>query len=116
MELGEIVERYRKEHNYSLRDFAKLTGLSHVQIMRIEKGIGPDGNAFEPSVKTLKKLAAGMGITLNEIFSYCENIKIHFDKDDVSIAPEKQALIDKILIATPEQLTKIQSIIDLVMK
>ena len=116
MELGEVVEQYRKEHNYSLREFARVTGLSHVQIMRIEKGVGPDGKAFEPSIKTLKKLAAGMGLSINDIFPYCENLVIHFEKDDLSVTPEKQALIDRITNASPEQLSKIQSIVDLVMQ
>lgn len=116
MELGEAVERFRKEHGYSLREFAKRTGLSHVQIMRIEKGIGPGGNAFEPSVKTLKKLAAGMGISLNEIFAYCENIVIHYEKDDLAVSPEKQELIDRITNASPEQISKIKSIVDLVLE
>jgi phenylpyruvate tautomerase PptA (4-oxalocrotonate tautomerase family) len=41
---------------------------------------------------------------------------IHFEKDDLSVTPEKQALIDRITNASPEQLSKIQSIVDLVMQ
>lgn len=116
MDLSEAVLKYRKEHGYSLRDFAKITGISHVQIMRIESGLSPDGKAFEPSVKTLKKLARGMGLTLNEIFDYCENLVVHYEKDDIGTDPEKQELIDRILLASPKQLEKIKSIVDLVME
>ena len=116
MELGEAVYNFRGEHNYSLREFAKKCGLSHVQIMRMEKGVGQDGKPFEPSIKTLRKLAAGMGLTLGEVLQFCENVTVRWDNDDMAIDPEKQALIDRILIATPKQLEKIKAVIDLVMQ
>ena len=56
MNLSEAVKQYRTEHKYSLREFADLCGLSHVQIYRIEKGVKTDGTPFEPKIKTLKKL------------------------------------------------------------
>jgi transcriptional regulator with XRE-family HTH domain len=118
MDLSEAVKEYRKEHRYSLREFADLCGLSHVQIYRIEHGANTDGKPFEPKIKTLKKLAAGMGISLDEILHYCEDLVIHWDADDVEVkvSPERQAVIDKIILATPEQFTLIQSYVNFVVK
>ena len=36
--LGLLISRERKEKNLSLREFAKMVGLSHVAISHIEKG------------------------------------------------------------------------------
>lgn len=85
MNLSEAVKEYRKEHRYSLREFADLCGLSHVQIYRIEHGVKTDGEPFEPKIKTLKKLAAGMGISLDEILMYCQDLTIRFDRDDMEV-------------------------------
>lgn len=81
----------------------------------MERGLNSQGNEFVPTVKSLKAVAKGMGLSLTSLLEYCDDMTVEWDADDVAIAPEKQALIDKILIATPEQLEKIQSIINLVM-
>ena len=39
MDLKQYIEKYRQEHNLSIREFAKLCGLSHVQIIRMESGV-----------------------------------------------------------------------------
>lgn len=116
MDLSEAVKEYRKEHRYSLREFADLCGLSHVQIYRIESGTKTDGKPFEPKIKTLKKLAKGMGISLDEIMMYCDDLVVHWDKDDMAIDPVKQLVIDKILMSTPEQFALIQSYVNFVTK
>ena len=85
------------------------------QVRLMERGLNSQGNEFVPTVKSLKSVAKGMGISLTALLENCDDMTIEWDADDVAIAPEKQALINKILIATPEQLEKIQSIINLVM-
>lgn len=115
MKLGNMMKAYRAEHQLSLRDFADICGLSFAQIRLMEKGINTHGNPLTPSVKSLKAVARGMGISLTSLLENCDDMEIEWEPDDVAIAPEKQALIDKILIASPDQLQKIKSIIDLVM-
>ena len=57
-----------------------------------------------------------MGIGYSELISAMDdNALIVVSKNGDELAPVKQDIIDKILIATPEQLEKIQSIINLVM-
>ena len=105
MDLSEAVKEYRKEHRYSLREFADLCGLSHVQIYRIEQGVKTDGKPFEPQIKTLKKLAAGMGISLDEILMYCQDLTIRFDRDDMEVkgSPANRTLMAWAASLPPEQ-------------
>ena len=116
MKLGDLIKQYRVEHKYSLREFADLCDISFAQVRLMERGLNSQGKPFVPSVRSLKMVANAMGISLTALLEYCDDMTIEWDADDVAIAPEKQALIDKILIATPEQLEKIQSIINLVMQ
>ena len=118
MKLGDIIYNYRMEHNYSIREFARICELSHAQIYFMERGLNSQGEPFTPKVKSLKKLAAGMGISFNELLSVCDkDTIIGWDRDDIEIKvpPEKQEIIDKIILSTPEQFEKIKSIINLVM-
>lgn len=119
MNLGEYIAAYRREHNLSIREFAKLCKLSHVQIIRMETGLNSKGNPFIPTVKSLKAVADGTGITFGELLSYCdENMTVRVDKDDLEYKPpkERQDIIDKIILATPEQFALIQSYVDFVTK
>ena len=117
MNLSEAVKAYRKEHRYSLREFADLCGLSHVQIYRIETGKKDNGQPFEPKVDTLKKLAAGMGISFDEIMKYCDDLVVVWGKDGMDAKrSERQDVIDKVILATPEQFSLIKSYVDFVTK
>ena len=116
MKLGNMIRTYREEHKLSLREFADRSGVSFAQVRLMEKGENTHGGQLTPSIKSLKAVAKGMGISLTTLLENCDDMEIEWEADDVAIAPEKQALIDKILIASPEQLQKLKSIIDLVMQ
>lgn len=49
MNLCDNILQYRMEHNYSIREFAKLCGLSHVQLYFMERGLNSDGKPFTPT-------------------------------------------------------------------
>lgn len=116
MKLSDIIKNYIEEHNYTVRGFADICGISSSQMSLMARGINSSGNKSIPEPKTLEKLAAGMGIGYRELLSVMDdNALIVVSESGDELAPVKQALIDKILIATPEQLEKIQSIINLVM-
>ena len=116
MKLGDMMKAFRAEHKYTLRDFAEVCGISFAQVRLMEKGENTHGGQLTPSIKSLKAVAKGMGISLTTLLENCDDMEIEWEADDVAIAPEKQALINKILIASPEQLQKLKSIIDLVMQ
>lgn len=73
MKLGEIIKRYRSEHDLSQRQFAKLCGLSHGYIPLIEKGLNPYGDPLTPSITVMKQLADAMGMSLQELISLTDD-------------------------------------------
>ena len=60
--LYEKVEMLRKEKGISQQELSKLTGIAQADISRIENGNG------NPSFKTLKRIAEGLGKKLQVSF------------------------------------------------
>ena len=117
MDLGEYIATYRREHNLSIREFAKLCDLSHVQIIRMETGKNSNGNPFTPSIKSLKAVAKGMGVRFEDVLYHCQHIELQYDDDDITfIVPDAEYIIGKVMSATPEQFSQIRSYVDFVIK
>ena len=69
MKLREVIQQYRENNDISQREFAKRCNLSHNTIHLLEKGINPhSGRELTPDTMTYKKIADGMGITMQELF------------------------------------------------
>lgn len=69
MPLKEILLDYRTKENISQRELARRCGLSNSLISILEMGINPQtGKEMNPDMETLKKIADGMGITMQELF------------------------------------------------
>ena len=70
MELGQIIKQYRYDNNLTMREFADKCGLSNGYISMLERGQHPQSKrALVPSVETLKKLCAGMNMSVSDLFS-----------------------------------------------
>ena len=66
MLLGEIIKKYRDEHQMSLQDFANLIGTSRSYIHMLEKNVNPSTKKpISPSIETLKSLANAMNMDLD---------------------------------------------------
>lgn len=119
MKLGTMIRMYLDEHNYSMREFAKICGLSPAQISFVVRGKNSDGDPFLPRDETLIKIAAGMGITYRELLAGLDadtKVRLTARSEEITLSPDMQYVIDKVLIATPEQLSLIRSYVDFVMK
>ena len=58
-----------------------------------------------------------MGISFDEVMKYCEDLVIVWGKDGMDAKRnERQEVIDKIILATPEQFSLIKSYVDFVTK
>lgn len=69
MKLHDAITKFRMEQGLSQREFAKRCNLSHNTIHLLEKGVNPrSGKPLVPDTITLKKIADGMGITMDELF------------------------------------------------
>lgn len=97
MLLGDIIKRYREEHEMSLQDFADLIGTSRSYIHMLEKNINPSTNKpISPSIETLKSLANAMNIELDYLLKQLEeNQNIYLDENEYkkqfSLIDNKQA-------------------------
>ena len=119
MKLGKIIRMYIDEHGYSLREFSKICGISPAQMTFMERGVNSDNKPSVPKPETLVKLAAGMGISYRELLGALDKedrVLIGSSSNGITMTPEKQDVIDKILMATPEQFALIKSYVDFVVK
>lgn len=88
MKLSEIIIQYRNEHKMSQRQFGAQCALSTGYISLIEKEVNPQtGKRMVPTITVLNKIAKGMGITLDELLTICDDMVV-----DIS---EKSALISE---------------------
>jgi len=68
MTLGELIIRYRTEHNLSQRAFALKCGLSNGYIAMLERNVNPQtGRPIVPGLKQVKVIAEEMGMTLDQL-------------------------------------------------
>ena len=74
MQLGQIVKRYREANNMTMQEFADRCELSKGYISMLEQGRHPARNSpIAPSFETIKKLSAGMGMTLDALCAAIES-------------------------------------------
>ena len=57
-----LLRHWREGRGWSLRELGKRSGVSYVTIQRIEAGM------LSPTVATLEKLAAALGIEVRDFF------------------------------------------------
>ena len=68
--LGEFIKERRQSMGMSLREFARLCGVSHTHIDSIEKGYDVrSGRAVNLTSTTIEKLSAALGIKEAELMN-----------------------------------------------
>lgn len=86
MDLKDILIKYRADNKISQRELARRSGLSNAQISILEYGINKQtGRKPTPDIITLKKLADGMGMTLQSL------LDVIGDSEFVSLNTRKDA-------------------------
>lgn len=87
--LQNIIIKKRKELKLSLREAAKLIGISHSYLSTLEKGIDPrTGSPINPTPETLKLISKAYNIsyeTLMQAAGYIEN-----DSSNIIIKSDKE--------------------------
>ena len=77
MKLSELIIAYRNEHSLSQRQLAARCNLSTGYISLIEKEVNPQtGKRMVPTLGVLNKLAVGMGMTIDELLSACDDMEV----------------------------------------
>ncbi len=77
MKLGDLIKKYREQHDLSQRQFAMSCGLSNGYISMLEKGRNPKtGRPVTPTLLQLKKLADGMGTTMMDMLEQVDDMPV----------------------------------------
>ena len=96
MFLGEIIKKYRIEHELSQRDFSKLSGLSYTYISALEKNKDyRTGKPISPTLETVRDVAKGMNIPVDDL------LKVLDDEQELLLnnkQENKADLIDKLFL------------------
>lgn len=107
MKLRDLIKNYRDTHDLSQRQFANQCNLSNGYISILEKGVNPrTGKPVTPTIPQLKKLADGMGMTLNELFDQVDDMPVSLDLTGIkNIVPfpetERKPRIGRIACGDP---------------
>lgn len=92
MTLSELIKSYRQEHEISQRQFAIICKLSNGYISMLEKGVNPGTmQPLVPTLPVLKKLADGMGTTVEIILASVDDMIVNLETDE---HPSDAATID----------------------
>ena len=88
MKLSDVIRKFRAENDLSQRQMGAQCGLSTGYISLIEKEINPQtGKPMVPSLPVMNKLAIGMGLTLDELLSMCDDMDVSLNEKDTITSP-----------------------------
>ncbi len=107
MTIGEWIHSYRTEHELSMADFAKRTGLSKASIGFLEKG------SSNPTTKTLTKIANAVGISVQELLERIDSdAVITIPKEPAALTPDEEELVTKYRQLSPDGKNTIRDMVD----
>lgn len=87
MTLGEIIKRYREEHDISMDVFAQKSGMSKAYIHILEKNEHPKTKKpIAPSIDMIKKAADGMNMDFNILFQMIDG-EVSLKEESGSVLP-----------------------------
>lgn len=106
MRLGSIIRRYRREHNYSLRDMAKLLDVSYSYVTMLEKGRNPNtGRDVSPTIETFNRIAQVLKIEPSMLLKM-----IGSSADEITEESEQPALANTFELADSYRVPVIGSV------
>ena len=74
MFLGEVIKKYRKEHNLSLRAFANKCGLSYTYISMLEKNTDyRTGKPIAPTLDSVKYISNAMNMPIDDLLKILDD-------------------------------------------
>lgn len=102
MKLGQIMKQYRDQRGISMDEFSSLSGLSKGYISLLEKGCNNQGNPIDPTIKTLRAVAKGMGINVNDLFQSLDT------EQEVSLSTQEETIFQNqdFTVSSPTRVIK----------
>lgn len=93
MILGDLIKEYRREHGYSMDQFAKMSGLSKAYISILERNVNPVNNKpVIPSLETIKAVAQAISMDFNDVIAVLDGNQPVSLKDEPEIPPGFQPM------------------------
>ena len=97
MKLSQIIKQYRENADITMQDFAEKCGLSKGYISMLEKGQHPQNNRpLVPSISTLQKLAVGMNMSIDQLFSIIDSdvvVSVNVPTPAQDLKPDEERLL-----------------------
>lgn len=86
MELSKFIREWRKEHGYTMQEFADKAGLTKGFISQLENDFrnNKDNRKMMPSLNNIKKLAAACDMSLNDFLNVIDT-EISLERETVSV-------------------------------
>ena len=83
MTIGDYIKEYRLNHNYSMDEFARRSGLSKAYVSILERNYNPSTKrAAIPSLDTIKRVSLATGMDFNDLLAILDS------DQKVSLNPE----------------------------
>lgn len=91
MELRTFINSYRKKHDLTMEEFAKLASLSKGYISMLERGYNPQtGKKITPSISALNNIAKAAGTDLDFLLKVLDDIELSLDSPIQSLSHTNQ--------------------------
>lgn len=85
MFLGEVIKKYREEHNLSLRAFASKCGLSYTYISMLERNIDyRTGKPIAPTLDSVKYISNAMNMPIDDLLKILDDEQEFKLNEDIS--------------------------------
>lgn len=86
MELRTFINSYRKKHDLTMEEFAKLASLSKGYISMLERGYNPQtGKKIIPSISALNNIAKAAETDLDYLLKVLDDIEVSLDSPAQSL-------------------------------
>lgn len=86
MFLGEVIKKYREEHNLSLRAFASKCGLSYTYISMLERNIDyRTGKPIAPTLDSVKYISKAMNMPIDDLLKILDDEQEFNLNEEISI-------------------------------
>ena len=90
MTLGEIIKKYRNEHNVSMEYVANLCGITKGYVAMLERNVNSKtGRPVKPSIETIIKICNGLHFDFNEVFALLD------DDYEISLSSSEKPFSEK---------------------
>ena len=91
MELRTFINSYRKKHDLTMEEFAKLASLSKGYISMLERGYNPQtGKKIIPSISALNNIAKAAETDLDFLLKVLDDIDVSLDSPIQSLITTNQ--------------------------